>query len=50
VLAEVDGLYDPATANGRLLLGLKGTLSAWERHTLRARMTAGLLTEAARGD
>ena len=25
LIADVDGLYDPATANGRLLLGLKGT-------------------------
>src|SRR5207249_1325547 len=30
LIADVDGLYDPATANGRLLLGLKGTLSEWE--------------------
>jgi len=50
LMADVDGLYDPSTANGRLLLGLKGTLSAWELHTLRARMTAGLLNQAARGD
>jgi DNA invertase Pin-like site-specific DNA recombinase len=49
-IADIDGLYDPATANGRLLLGLQGTLSAWELHTIRARMTAGLLTKAARGD
>ena len=40
----------PATPNGRLLLGLKGTLSEWELHTIRARMTAGLLNKAARGD
>ena len=50
MIADVDGLYDPATANGRLLLGLKGTLSEWELHTIRARMTAGLLNKAARGD
>ena len=50
LIADVDGLYDPATANGRFLLGLQGTLSAWELHTLRARMTAGLLHKAARGD
>jgi DNA invertase Pin-like site-specific DNA recombinase len=50
VSADVDGLYDPATAHGRLLLGLKGTLSAWELQTMRARMTAGLLNKAARGD
>jgi len=29
---------------------LKGTLSAWALHTIRARMTAGLLNKAARGD
>ena len=50
LIADVDGLYDPATANGRLLLGLKGTLSEGELHTIRARMTAGLLNKAARGD
>jgi DNA invertase Pin-like site-specific DNA recombinase len=50
VIADIDGVYDPATANGRLLLGLKGTLSEWELHTIRARMTAGLLNKAARGD
>ena len=50
LIADVDDLYDPATANGRLLLGLKGTLSEWELHTIRARMTAGLLNKAARGD
>jgi DNA invertase Pin-like site-specific DNA recombinase len=50
LIADVDGLYDPSTANGRLLLGLKGTLSEWELHTIRARMTAGLLNNAARGD
>ena len=50
MIADVDGLYDPATANGRLLLGFKGTLSAWELHTIRARLTAGLLNQAARGD
>src|SRR5438128_7395571 len=50
LIADVDGLYDPATANGRLLLGLKGTLSEWELHTIRTRMTAGLLNKAARGE
>src|SRR5436309_9767735 len=50
LIADGDGLYEPGTANGRLLLGLKGTLSEWELHTIRARMTAGLLTKAARGD
>ena len=49
-IADLAGLYEPATANGRLLLGVKGTLAAWELHTIRARMTAALLTKAARGD
>jgi hypothetical protein len=48
-IAEGDGMYDPATVNGRLLLGWKGTLSAWERHPRKARLTAGLIHKAARG-
>jgi hypothetical protein len=44
------GVYDPSTGNGRLLLGLKGTISEVEMHTLRGRLTAGLLAKASRGD
>src|SRR5690349_22749077 len=33
-----------------LLLGLKGQLSELELHTIRARMTAGLLNKARRGE
>lgn len=50
LIADRDGLYDPATSNGRLLLGIKGTLSELELHTLRARLTAGLLNKAKRGE
>ena len=50
LIADGDGIYDPATVNGRLLLGLKGTLSEWERHTMKARMTAGLIQKAERGE
>jgi DNA invertase Pin-like site-specific DNA recombinase len=50
LIADGDGIYDPATVNGRLLLGLKGTLSEWERHTMKARLTAGLLHKAQRGE
>src|SRR3954470_23262590 len=50
LIADRDGVYDPGTANGRLLLGLKGTISEVELHTIRARLTAGLLNKAARGD
>src|SRR6266516_6754296 len=49
LIADGDGIYDPATVNGRLLLGLKGTLSEWERHTMKARLTAGLSHKAERG-
>jgi DNA invertase Pin-like site-specific DNA recombinase len=50
LIADRDGVYDPGSANGRLLLGLKGQLSELELHTLRARLTAGLLNKAERGD
>jgi DNA invertase Pin-like site-specific DNA recombinase len=46
LIADRDGIYDPATPNGRLLLGLKGTLSEMELHTIKARMHAGLLNKA----
>ena len=49
LMADGDGLDDPSTIHGRLLLGLQGTLSALALHTIRARMTAGLLHKAARG-
>lgn len=50
LIADRDGIYDPATSNGRLLLGLKGTLSEMELHTIKARLQAGLLNKAERGD
>lgn len=50
LIADRDGVYDPGTPNGRLLLGLKGELSERALYPLRARMTAGLLNKAQRGD
>ena len=50
LIADREGVYDPGSANGRLLLGLKGTISEMELHTLRARLTAGLLNKAGRGE
>ncbi|MDX9955824.1 MAG: recombinase family protein [Anaerolineae bacterium] len=50
LIADRDGVYDPGSLNGRLLLGLKGQLSEMELHTIRARMTAGLLNKAERGE
>lgn len=50
LIADRDGVYDPRSPNGRLLLGLKGQISEMELHTLRLRLTAGLLNKAERGD
>jgi DNA invertase Pin-like site-specific DNA recombinase len=50
LIADEDGIYDPADPNDRLVLGLKGTLFAAELHILRARMRGGLLNKARRGE
>ncbi|GAC1382193.1 MAG: recombinase family protein [Acidimicrobiales bacterium] len=50
LIGDRDGVYDPATINGRLLLGLKGQISELELHTIKARLTAGLLNKAQRGE
>ena len=49
LIADRDGIYDPGSANGRLLLGLKGQLSELELHTIRARMTAGSTQQSTTG-
>ena len=38
LIADRDGVYDAATPNGRLLLGMKGIVSEIELHTLRGRL------------
>ena len=50
LIADRDGVYDPGSPNGRLLLGLKGQISDARLHTIKARMTAGILNKAQRGD
>jgi DNA invertase Pin-like site-specific DNA recombinase len=50
LVGDQDGVYDPASANGRLVLGLKGLIAELELHTIRARLTAGLLNKAGRGE
>src|SRR5262249_36546251 len=50
LVADQDGAYDPSTPNGRLILGLKGLIAELELHTLRRRMTDGLLQKARRGE
>ena len=50
LLADADGIYDPAEYNDRLLLGLKGTMSEAELHLLKQRMLAGKQAKARRGE
>lgn len=50
LIADRDGIYNPAIPNDRLLLGLKGTLSEMELHTIKTRMHAGLINKAQRGE
>src|SRR5260221_236058 len=49
LIADLDGLYDPAQYNDRLLLGLKGTMSEAELHLLKQRLYEGCLSKARRG-
>ena len=49
LIADSDGVYDPAQYNDRLLLGLKGTMSEAELHILQQRLRQGRLNKARRG-
>jgi excisionase family DNA binding protein len=50
LIADRDGIHDPSSIDGRFLLGMKGQISELELHTLRGRLTAGLLNKAQRGE
>jgi DNA invertase Pin-like site-specific DNA recombinase len=50
LLCDLDGVYDPANYNDRLVLGLKGTISEAELHIIKQRMHAGRLIKAQRGE
>jgi DNA invertase Pin-like site-specific DNA recombinase len=50
LIGDLDGVYDPAHYNDRLLLGLKGTLSEAELHVLKQRMHEGRRNKARRGE
>ena len=50
LIGDRDGVYDPSTSNGRLLLGMKGIVSELELHTLRGRLNAGIDNKARRGE
>src|SRR6266581_9435849 len=50
LLGDMDGVYDPAEHNDRMLLGLKGTISEAELHLIRQRMWTGRIAKARRGE
>lgn len=50
LLGDQDGLYDPNDPNGRLILGLKGTMSEVELFTMRNRLERGKLHKAEQGE
>ncbi|HEX6524825.1 MAG TPA: recombinase family protein [Streptosporangiaceae bacterium] len=49
LICDEDGLYDPRDFNGRLILGMKGQISEYELHFIRARLRGGQLSAARRG-
>ena len=49
LIADRDGVYDAATPNGRLLLGMKGIVREVALHTFRGRLIAGVQQKAQRG-
>lgn len=50
LLADQDGIYDPNDPNGRLVLGLKGTMSEIELFTMQSRLERGKRHKAERGE
>jgi DNA invertase Pin-like site-specific DNA recombinase len=50
LLGDLDGVYDPAEHNDRMLLGLKGTISEAELHLIKQRMWSGRIAKARRGE
>ena len=50
LLADADGVYDPADPNDRMLLGFRGLMSEAELHILRSRLLHGKLNKARRGE
>jgi DNA invertase Pin-like site-specific DNA recombinase len=49
LVIDEDGVYDPTQYNDRLLLGIKGTMSAAELHWIRSRLLGGKLEKARTG-
>ena len=50
LIAHQQGVYSPATPNGRFFLGMKGQMSELELHHIFSRMQAGIISKAKRGE
>ncbi|MFH0851430.1 MAG: recombinase family protein, partial [Candidatus Peregrinibacteria bacterium] len=50
LIADQEGVYDPALTNDRLLLGLKGTLGEFELTAFHQRSRHAILQKASRGE
>jgi DNA invertase Pin-like site-specific DNA recombinase len=50
LVGDQETVYDPATPNGRLILGLKGLIAEMELHTIKMRLHDSLINKARRGD
>jgi Recombinase/Helix-turn-helix domain/Resolvase, N terminal domain len=50
LLGDQDGLYDPSRLDDRMVLGLKGTISELEWHTIRKRLLEARVNKARRGE
>jgi DNA invertase Pin-like site-specific DNA recombinase len=50
LLGDQDGIYDPSRLDDRMVLGLKGTMSELEWHTIRKRLHEAIVNKARRGE
>lgn len=50
LIADQDGIYHPASANDRMVLGVKGTMSEVELNLIKQRMLEGARNKAKRGE
>ena len=50
IIVDEDGVYDPASPNDRLLLGMKGTMSEMELSVFRQRSVEAMKQKARRGE
>ena len=50
LIADQDGIYHPGSANDRMVLGLKGTMSEVELSLIKQRMLEGARNKAKRGE